>query len=242
MSFTRRQTLTGLGIVSGAILTGSPAFARLGIGNVIRRSLDAGMCAVARHAAEGPFYLAASPERSDIAEDRRGLPLRLSLRVVEAGGCSPVAGVRVEIWHADAAGCYSGFQAQGDERDISTTGRTFTRGSQATDSDGAVSFATIYPGWYAGRTPHIHYKLFAGKKAIVTGQLYFPDEFSEIIFANVAPYNARKRRRDTTNARDLVARMSRRGPRDFVALTRGADRYLAKSVVAIDAKTRPAAR
>ena len=235
MNLTRRQTLTGLGIVSGAMLAGSPAVARLGIGNLLRRLPDADMCSLTRQAAEGPYYLASSPERSDIAEGRRGLPLRLSLRVIEAGSCSAVPGARVEIWHADAAGCYSGFQAQGDERDVSTVGHKFMRGSQSTDDDGAVSFTTVYPGWYAGRTPHIHVKVFAGRKAIVTGQLYFPDDFSEIVFATVAPYNTRKRRRDTTNARDLVARMGGRRPRDFFALKRGVDHYVARSIIAVDA-------
>ena len=38
-----------------------------------------------------------------------------------------------------------------------------------------VRLRTIYPGWYSGRTPHVHLKLRVGAKATTT-QLYFPDE------------------------------------------------------------------
>lgn len=233
MPLNRRQALTGLGIISGVMLTGSRAVAQLAFGNVVRRLPDADKCILTRQVAEGPFYLASSPERSDIAEGRRGLPIGLSLRVIEAGSCSPVPGARVAIWHADAAGCYSGFQAQGDERDVSTVGQEFMRGSQSTDANGAVSFSTVYPGWYAGRAPHIRYKVFAGRKPIVTGQLYFPDDFSEIVFTTVAPYNKRKRRRDTTNAGDLVARLDGRSARDFFTIRRNFGRYVAKSIITV---------
>ncbi|MGE7157141.1 hypothetical protein ACQKJ1_25815 [Methylorubrum rhodesianum] len=83
--------------------------------------------------------------------------MRLRLRVIEAGPCTPVAGARVDVWHSDARGLYSGYPGQGDDRAVDTSGQTFLRGTQMTDEGGWVSFETIYPGWYAGRATHIHF-------------------------------------------------------------------------------------
>ncbi|TIR44721.1 MAG: protocatechuate dioxygenase, partial [Mesorhizobium sp.] len=73
-----------------------------------------------------------------------------------------------------------------------------------------VSFATIYPGWYRGRTTHIHFKVFPNDNSVMSGQLFFPDSLSEQIFTTVAPYTDRSGKRDTLNARDGIAR--RAGP------------------------------
>jgi protocatechuate 3,4-dioxygenase beta subunit len=77
--------------------------------------------------------------------------------------------------------------------------KTFLRGTQLTDAAGAVQFRTIYPGWYSGRTPHVHLKFRVGAKAAST-QLYFPDEVTNAGYAR-APYD-RHPNRDTTNATD----------------------------------------
>jgi protocatechuate 3,4-dioxygenase beta subunit len=67
-----------------------------------------------------------------------------------SSGCSALAGAQVDVWHADAAGVYS------DEAVKNTTGQTYLRGYQITDSNGVVTFKTVIPGWYSGRTIHIH--------------------------------------------------------------------------------------
>ena len=51
-----------------------------------------------------------------------------------------VPNANVEIWHVDAAGNYSQYGTQ--------TTQTYLRGIQTTNSDGEVTFTTIYPGWY----------------------------------------------------------------------------------------------
>lgn len=88
------------------------------------------------------------------------MPLRVVLDVLDAQSCRPLSGMRVDLWHADARGEYSGFDGQGDSDRISTRGRTFLRGSQPSDTRGRVVFETIYPGWYDGRAAHIPYKVF----------------------------------------------------------------------------------
>ena len=111
--------------------------------------------------------------------------------------------------------------------------RSFLRGWQETDDSGIVSFATIYPGWYRGRTTHIHFKAFPNDNSVMTGQLFFPDGLSEQIFTTVAPYTDRSGKRDTSNARDGIAR--RAGPLSQAALREVADAYQALMIVAVRA-------
>ena len=90
-----------------------------------------------------------------------GMPtaVLVKLRLVEAGSCEPIRDAIVEIWHPDAAGQYSGYRGPGDNR-ADTSGETLLRGMQITDTNGNVEFVTIYPGWYPGRTVHIHFKAY----------------------------------------------------------------------------------
>jgi len=76
--------------------------------------------------------------------------------------CAPVAGATLDFWQADAGGTYdnNGYQL---------------RGHQLTDAAGRYSLETILPGEYPGRTEHIHVKVGAPGKAVLTTQLYFPD-------------------------------------------------------------------
>jgi protocatechuate 3,4-dioxygenase beta subunit len=101
----------------------------------------------------------------------------------------------VDIWHCDAAGVYSGF-GQG------ASNRTFLRGLQRTNANGLAALKTIYPGWYQGRTVHIHVKVHLGGNVVHTGQLYFPDTLTDKVYRK-APYSARPGR-TTRNANDSV--------------------------------------
>lgn len=63
---------------------------------------------------EGPYYIDADKLRTDITEDRQGIPLLLSLKVIDSETCRPLRDAAVDIWHCDASGVYSGYQAQGN--------------------------------------------------------------------------------------------------------------------------------
>lgn len=200
-----------------------------------------GACTLLPQAVEGPFYFDPKLVRPDIAEDRPGAPVQLELRIIESGPCTPIANVRVDIWHADASGAYSGYDGQGDRGDLSTKGDTFLRGTQIANSDGRVTFRTVYPGWYPGRTPHIHVKVFLDQTTLVTGQIYFPDALSERIYTTRAPYNIRSHA-DTTNADDFLFREGEKeGGGIVLAVAEEQERIVASLVIAVD-RTGAAAR
>src|ERR671937_838947 len=106
-------------------------------------------------------------------------------------------GAAVDIWHADAGGVYSGF---GD----GASSRTFMRGIQRTNAKGLAQFRTVYPGWYPGRTVHIHVKVHAGGDVLHKGQLYFPDSVTDAVYRR-APYSSRPNR-NVRNATDSIYR------------------------------------
>jgi protocatechuate 3,4-dioxygenase beta subunit len=91
-------------------------------------------------------------------------------------------------------GLYLGFRAR---RPVRQTVRRSCGGTQFIGADGEVHFATIYPGWYPGRTPHIHFKVFIGNSNVITGQLYFPEPITKQVYATTVPYRGRKEERDT---------------------------------------------
>jgi hypothetical protein len=118
------------------------AAAALGLGPTAGRSADvsaqqrfaatppgAKVCILTPEAVEGPFYFDPKLVRADIAEGQPGAPLVLALQVVSATDCVGVKGARVDLWHADGQGMYSGYRGQGDDG-ISTRGQTFLRGTQ----------------------------------------------------------------------------------------------------------------
>lgn len=192
----------------------------------------AGVCSITPQVTEGPFYFDPELERQDITEGREGVPLTVRLQAVDSL-CRPLAKARVDIWHCDAKGVYSGYPGQGDSRDIDTTGQKFLRGIQHADDKGIVSFKTIYPSWYRGRTTHIHFKVFPDDNSAMTGQLFFPDDLSEHLFTTVAPYNDRSQKRDMFNKDDGIARQA--GPMSQAALREGASEFEALIIIAVKA-------
>jgi protocatechuate 3,4-dioxygenase beta subunit len=234
--FTRRRAL--------ATLAGTGAAAAAPPWAPAQADLDAGVpgvCVLTPQQIEGPYYSDPGLVRTDIREDREGIALRLSLQVVDAGSCAPIAGARVDVWHADALGYYSGYQGQSDGRNVSTVGKTFLRGIQMTDGAGDVGFDTIYPGWYRGRTAHIHFKVFLDRKSVLIGQLYFPDALSEYIYTKIPPYS-RRVERDTINKTDMVLMMGHRDPHQaFCRIKEEADCYWASLVLGVDRAATPTA-
>ena len=198
----------------------------------------ANVCRMMPRMVEGPFYFDPALVREDITEGRPGIPLRLEIQITDGATCRPIENARVDIWHCDATGQYSGYDGQGDDRSISTKGEKFLRGTQTTNAAGGVTFKTIFPGWYRGRTTHIHFKVLLDAKSMLTGQMYFPDALAEYIFTNIAPYNTRGEKRDTLNSTDFIARADE-DHISFVGLREEADTYVATLVIGVDPAAEP---
>ena len=173
-------------------------------------------CVLTPEQTEGPYYIPDERIRRNITDGRPGTPLLLRATVVDASTCRPIRRAAVDIWHADASGVYSGFGAGAGNR-------TFMRGIQRTDVHGLAVFRSVYPGWYPGRTVHIHVKVHIGGNVVHTGQLYFPDATTDAAY-RAAPYN-RRPARDTRNATDSVYRNG--GRRSMLTVRKNANGYLA---------------
>ena len=171
-------------------------------------------CVLTPEQTEGPFYLDLDRVRRDITEGKPGVPLTLRLTVLDVSTCRPIRRAAVDVWHCDAAGAYSGVQGSSG---------TFLRGIQRTDAKGIAVLRTVYPGWYPGRTVHIHVKVALGGNVIHTGQLYFPDRVTDAVYRR-APYN-RRPGRTTRNADDSIYRNG--GSRSTLKLARTASGYVA---------------
>ena len=190
-------------------------------------------CTLTPEQIEGPFYLDQARIREDISEGKPGVPLRLVLRVLDASAsCAPIPRATVDVWQCDALGIYSGYEgATIAPRHVEPVdAKTFLRGTQLTDAAGDVRFRTIYPGWYLGRTPHVHLKLRVGAKAATT-QLYFPDEVTNAVYAR-APYNGHPNR-DTTNATDRFLGPIANKSLVMWTMERDGDGYVAAATIAL---------
>jgi protocatechuate 3,4-dioxygenase beta subunit len=164
-------------------------------------------CVLTPEAGEGPFYLDPKLLRSDITSGQAGAPLGLSLQVVRAGDCATLSGARVDVWHADALGLYSGYAKQSGVGGISTepaVGKQYLRGTQLTDAKGRVQFRTIFPSWYGGRTPHVHFKVFLMNREVVASQIFFPDDINKEVFSQWQPYRQHASKRSTFNDNDPI--------------------------------------
>ncbi|WFE59960.1 hypothetical protein [Micromonospora sp. WMMD712] len=222
---------------------------------------EAGTCTLTASTTQGPYYFDADKIRSDIREDREGTRLRVAIRVQDSEQCGPLANAVVEIWHCDAAGLYSGAEAQssgaggaqgggappsggpgggtppsgapdgtppsggpgggtppsgapgggaapgggseGSAADLTPTDdKRYLRGAQVTNSDGIVEFTTIWPGWYRGRTTHIHAMVHVDNNRVLTTQMMFDEALNTKVYA-AAPYAAHTGR-DTFNDNDTI--------------------------------------
>jgi protocatechuate 3,4-dioxygenase beta subunit len=210
---TRRGALFGLGGLFAAAISGAWKSDALG-GSEGPAGVASGevTCVLAPEQTEGPYYISSARVRRNITEGRPGRLLTLRLRVVDASTCKPIKGASVDVWHCDAAGAYSGVQGNAG---------TFMRGVQKTDAKGFATFRTVYPGWYRGRTVHIHVKVHLGGNVVHTGQLYFPDKVTDAVYRG-APYN-RRRSRSTRNANDSVFRNG--GKRSLLSLRKTGTGY-----------------
>jgi protocatechuate 3,4-dioxygenase beta subunit len=213
---TRRASLFRLGGFFAALFgAGGWKIARSDGAGPAAVASGAVACVLAPEQTDGPYYIPNERVRRNITEGRPGTPLVLRLFVVDASTCKPIAGAAVDIWHADARGVYSGFGS-------GSRNRTFMRGIQRTNADGLARFRTVYPGWYRGRTVHIHVKVHVTGNVVHTGQLYFPDALTDRVFRR-KPYS-RRPSRDTHNANDSVFRNG--GRRSLLSLRKSAGLYV----------------
>jgi protocatechuate 3,4-dioxygenase beta subunit len=157
---------------------------------------EAASCTVAPELTEGPYYFDVDAIRSDIREDREGTRLRLAVRVRDAESCEPLRNAVVDVWHCDAGGNYSGFESasQGGPGGGGPAGgsgptdeKTYLRGAQVTNEDGIAEFETVYPGWYRGRTVHIHAKVHLDRQTVLTTQFFFDEDVTDQVYTD-EPY------------------------------------------------------
>ncbi|MEU2772705.1 intradiol ring-cleavage dioxygenase [Streptomyces sp. NPDC007162] len=181
------------GLARRAVLAaGGVAVAAVGVGSTFMtdaqasdRSDQEGACyTLASELVEGPYYIDADKLRQDVTEDQEGIPLSLTLKVIDAETCRPLRNAAVDIWHCNASGIYSGYEEMGSGggggappsgppptaaptgpppgggggHQEPTDDTRYLRGTWHTDRHGQVTFRTVFPGWYRGRCVHIHVK------------------------------------------------------------------------------------
>jgi len=160
------------------------------------------ICVLTSKQTEGPFFID-SAMRQDIREDRQGKTMHLNLQILRYPECTPIPNAKVEIWHCDAEGKYSGYPEELAHNIYGTlkltgmkdgnikpmTEARYLRGAQSSDENGNLKFITVFPGWYDPRTPHIHIKILIDDKEQLTSQFYFETEFQDKIFMSTAPYS-----------------------------------------------------
>lgn len=181
---------------------------------------------------EGPYYLSLDLMRADITEGLTGIPLDVAFTVLDPDG-RPCSGSLVDIWHCNAQGAYSGFEQPGTP---GMKGKTFLRGTQTVGADGTVTFHSLYPGWYRGRTTHIHFKVRRGSLTNVTSQFFLPDTLSEFLYTQVGAYK-RADLRDTLNSGDGIAIEA--GPTVEGNVRESGGRYVASLTVRVDPAANP---
>jgi protocatechuate 3,4-dioxygenase beta subunit len=205
--FSRREVLAAFGSVSAAALlgacimpTGGPpsgAAESNGLTAAAAATQTANLptgCVVRPELTQGPVFVEEDLNRSDIRLDPSngvvsdGVQFDLTFRVsqVTSNACAPLAGVQVDIWHCDAQGIYS----DTNELGMNTVGQKFLRGYQLTDANGVAKFTTIYPGWYAGRAVHIHFKIRTQDGYDFTSQLFFDEALTSQVYQQ-EPYASR---------------------------------------------------
>jgi protocatechuate 3,4-dioxygenase beta subunit len=162
---------------------------------------------------EGPCYFH-SDTTEDISTGKSGLPMQLCLRLEDAN-CNPLEGYTIEAWHCDERGTYSGDTTDSNDAgrfagDFCTGGdseaetSTYFRGQRTTDASGRANFKTCFPGWYSGRTVHIHVAVTdpSGASRVIS-QFGFADELADEIYTQ-HPLYADRGSQDTTITDDSV--------------------------------------
>ncbi|KAM3065614.1 hypothetical protein ACMFMF_010836 [Clarireedia jacksonii] len=191
-------------------------------------------CVLTPEVTEGPYVWPRSQTlRQDMTEGQAGVPLWLDVGVLDMATCEPLENVLVDFWHCNATGSYSSFDALSPntpfptlleelnitnfvigETDLHTSDSTWLRGMWPTDSAGMMEMKTIFPGFYAQRTLHIHAQVhtdwvlhsngtLVSGNTVSTGQLYFEEALTQQIMA-LQPYASHTQINRTTNTVDSI--------------------------------------
>jgi protocatechuate 3,4-dioxygenase beta subunit len=191
IELNRRDVLKAAGGAGLATIFGARALGALGLSG--EEAQAAATCLLTPEVTEGPYWVDYRITRRDIREHKAGLPLVIRISVLNAKTCKPIKNADVEIWHCDALGNYSG---------VNGASSRFLRGHQRSEAAGKAEFLTIFPGWYRGRTPHIHMKVSVGGDTVHTGQVFFNEKITAVVYKQ-APYASRGEY-DTPHASDMI--------------------------------------
>jgi protocatechuate 3,4-dioxygenase beta subunit len=187
-------------------------------------------CQMSEDSFEGPYFMCVDHVGKDISGGRDGTPLTGAIKVQDAN-CTPIPNATVDIWACDARGHYAGYTASPDlpattgDHVTPQTDDRFCRGVYATDADGIAEFDTIYPGYYAGRAIHIHFKLHINDTAYITNQALMPEDINARILA-MPPYSAPRGTRRILNAEE--------GDFALFDITERDDRFLATLTLTVE--------
>lgn len=182
----RKDFLKGIGLAGLGL--GLPKTSKASAEGPLNPPGDA--CTLIPSETAGPFPLDLTANtyyfRKDLRETKTGVPLTVKLKILGSANCLPMQNVRVNIWHCDKDGLYSGYS---QTNNAGQAGLTYLRGYQMTDANGEVEFLTIFPGWYTGRICHIHFQVYVSSSYAAISQLTFDIAKKNAIYAaNTALY------------------------------------------------------
>ncbi|MBB6051156.1 Ig-like domain-containing protein [Armatimonas rosea] len=194
-SNTAVATVDATGLVTGvsagsATITVTESESGKSASTVATVSAPVASCHLIPTETDGPYPLYsvlsnAAMVRSSIAETKTGVPLTVELTLVSVNGsCGVIKNAYIYIWHCDKDGTYSGYSSTQNGNHL---GETYCRGIQQTDSNGKVTFQTIYPGWYAGRITHVHFQVYLtslSSTVTATSQFAFPQDVTQTVYAS----------------------------------------------------------
>jgi hypothetical protein len=174
-ALNRREVLKSIGGAGVAAMFGARALDLLG-----GDAQAATTCLLTPEVTAGPYWVEEALTRRNVTEGKPGVPLVIRFKVLNAKTCKVIGNADVEIWHCDALGNYSAVNG-------ATT--RYLRGHQRSNAAGEAGFLTIFPGWYRGRTPHIHMKVSVGGNTVHTGQVFFNEQITAAVYKH-APYSS----------------------------------------------------
>jgi protocatechuate 3,4-dioxygenase beta subunit len=204
-----RNGLAALGIAAIAPLANSCKKDSGSSGSSTSTSSGSSSCTVTSTETAGPYptVTPSSYVRSNIADGQTGAALTIKITIKNINNsCAALSGALVDIWHCTALGYYSEYTDTpgGGYATIDYTASHFLRGRQTTDSNGLVTFTSIFPGWYSPRAPHIHAHIYnSGGTSLLITQIAFPTDVCNTLYTSTTPYSARGVQ-DTANTADMV--------------------------------------